>query len=116
MQVDLANKALKTGFQNKIFNMPQTAIKIDDTRVVIITQQFDEDLTINAYVANENYIPVGDPVVSNLKISEEEYHRSFRKDAASFGHLVPGHCTDPEWNPDFNPEVQAEIEKKLAEE
>ena len=116
MQEDLANKNLMTGTINKISNMPQTAIKIDDTRVVIITQQFDEELTINAYVADENFIPVGDPVVSSIKIQEEEYHRSFRKDADNFGHLVHGYCTDPEWNPNFNPEVQEQIEKKLKEE
>lgn len=103
------------GFQNKNSNMPQTAIKINETRVVIMTQQFDEDLTINAYVADENFLPIGDAVVSSLKMSEEKYHRDFRKDAHYFGHLVPGYCTDPEWNPDFNPEKNEELLKKLSE-
>jgi hypothetical protein len=96
--------------------MPLTAINVDDTKVVIITQQFDEELSINAYVANDNYIPTGDPVLSSLTINEEEYHRSFRKEAKQAGHLVPEYCTNPEWNPDFNPEVQAEIEKTISEE
>lgn len=96
--------------------MPLTAINVDDTKVVIITQQFDEQLSINAYVANDSYIPTGDPVLSSLTIDEEEYHRSFRKEAKAAGHLVPEYCTNPEWNPDFNPEVQTEIEKTISEE
>lgn len=96
--------------------MPQTALKINDKNVVIITQQFDEELAINAYTADHNFIPLGEPILSSLKINEEEYHKTLRADANAHGHYVKGYSTNPEWNPDYNPEEYKRIESIISEE
>jgi hypothetical protein len=96
--------------------MPQTALKINDKNVVIITQQFDEELSINAYSADHNFIPLGEPILSSLKINEEEYHKTLRADANTHGHYVKGYSTNPEWNPDYNPEEYKRIESIISEE
>lgn len=95
--------------------MPQTALKIDTQHIVIITQQFGKKLTINAYLTDDNYIPTGDAVVSELEIDEAEYHINLRKDADKANQFISGYSTDPEWNPNFDPERQAEIEKIISE-
>lgn len=116
MQEDIVQLALKHGFQDKTYNMPQTALKIKDKNIVIITQQFDEELSINAYSADHNFMPMGEPIVSALPINEEEYHKKLRSDAHSQGHYVKRYSTDPEWNPDYNFEDQVVIEKIISEE
>ena len=116
MLADIADLNLEIGNQDKIYNMPQTALKIKDKNIVIITQQFDEELSINAYTADHNFMPMGEPIVSALPINEEEYHKKLRSDAHSQGHYVKGYSTDPEWNPDYNFKEQVIIEKIISEE
>ncbi len=116
MLEDIVNLTLILGFLDKTYNMPQTALTIKDKNIVIITQQFDEELSINAYSADHNFMPLGEPVLSSLKINEEEYHKTLRKDANIHGHYVKGYSTNPEWNPDYNAENQAVIEKIISEE
>lgn len=116
MQVDIAVLALQNGYQDKIYNMPQTALTIKDKNMVIITQQFDEELSINAYTADHNFMPLGEPIVSSLNINEEEYHRKLRSDAHAHGHYVKGYSTNPEWNPDYNAEEYKRIEQAISEE
>ena len=36
----------------------------------------------------------------SMELSEEEFHRSIRKEAAKKEQLITSHCTDPEWNPE----------------
>jgi len=95
--------------------MPQTAIRINNKNMVVITQQFDKTLAINAYTTDKDFFPLGNPLFSELEISEEEYHKNLRKDATKAGHFIPAYSTDPEWNPDYNPETAAEIEKIILE-
>ena len=116
MQEDMENLPLKNLSQDKTYNMPQTAITINNKNIVIITQQFDEELSINAYTADHNFMPMGEPIVSALPINEEEYHKTLRSDAHVHGHYVKGYSTNPEWNPDYNPENQVIIEKIISEE
>lgn len=33
-------------------------------------------------------------------LSEEEFHKDLRKQAAEHKHLITSHSTDPEWNPE----------------
>lgn len=115
MQEDIVQLTLKNGFQDKTYNMPQTALTINNKNIVIITQQFDNELSINAYSADHNFMPLGEPIVSDLIINEEEYHKKLRNDAHSQGHYVKGYSTNPEWNPDYNFKEQVIIEKIISE-
>lgn len=88
--------------------MPATSLWIvqedKENRMMFITQQYgDNDFTVNIYHCNEDFIPTGEPVTKDLTGKEEDYHKSLRRDASSKGHYVPGHSTDPEWNPDYSP-------------
>lgn len=96
--------------------MPQTALKINDKCMVIITQQFDNELSINAYSTDHNFMPLGTPIVSSLSINEEEYHKKLRSDAHAHGHYVKGYSTNPEWNPDYNDDEYKQIEQTISEE
>ena len=84
--------------------------------IVILKELLYEELSINAYSADHNFMPLGEPVLSSLKINEEEYHKTLRADANVHGHYVKGYSTNPEWNPDYNAEDQAVIEKIISEE
>lgn len=83
--------------------MPATTLILEDgdnlRRLMFITQQFDEGFTLNIHNCNEDYIPVGDPLVRELVGNEEDYHKKLRADSYVRGHLVSGHSTNPEWNP-----------------
>lgn len=89
--------------------MPATTIKISndkgETRLMFITDQVDNTLTINVYGCDENCIPKGSPVTSIITDkNEEEYHRSLRSDAMERDQLIKGNCTNPEWTPGYEPE------------
>ena len=45
-------------------------------------------------------LPDQPPIISEILISEEEYHTDLRKQAAVTGHLITSHSTNPEWNPE----------------
>ena len=91
--------------------MPATSLWISDDKdikMMFITQSFEENqFTVNIYRCDDDFIPKGEPVTRDLSGSEEEYHRSLRKDSNSKGHFISGHSTNPEWNPGYvNPEDQ----------
>lgn len=86
--------------------MPATTLWIvqeeREHRMMFITQQYGEnDFTVNIYHCTEDFIPSGEPVTKDLIGKENDYHKSLRKDAESKGHFVPGHSTNPEWNPGY---------------
>jgi hypothetical protein len=86
--------------------MPATTLWIvqneDEHRLMFITQQYGEnDFTVNIYHCNEDFIPFGEPVTKDIIGKEEDYHKSLRKDSSDKGHYVPGHSTNPEWNPGY---------------
>ncbi len=82
--------------------MPVTTLHIGDNRMMFITQEFeDKSIAIDIYLCDKDYIPVGQPTgkMSGTNFTEAEYHINLRKDAHSKGQFVPGHSTNPEWNP-----------------
>lgn len=86
--------------------MPATTIRIKrdsgESRLMFITDQVDNTLTINVYPCDENYIPKGKPITSTIVgRNEEDYHRNLRKDASEKDQLMKGYCTNPEWNPGY---------------
>ena len=86
--------------------MPATSLWVvhedKEHRMMFITQQFgDNEFTVNIYRCNEDFIPSGEPVTKDLYGKEDTYHKSLRKDASKKGHYIPGHSTNPEWNPDY---------------
>ena len=92
--------------------MPATTIKISndkgETRLMFITDQVDNTLTVNVYGCDENCIPKGTPVTSIITDkNEEEYHRNLRNDAMERNQLVIGYCTDPEWTPGYKAENES---------
>lgn len=88
--------------------MPATSVWISndktDQRMMFITQVYNETgFTVNIYRCDEDFIPRGEPVTRELTGNEVDYHKSLRKASAERGQYVPGHSTNPEWNPDYNP-------------
>lgn len=86
--------------------MPATSIWITnedlEKRLMFVTQVYDEGgFTLNIYGCDENFIPMGTPITKELVGDEESYHKSLRKDAEKRGQYVPGHSTNPEWNPGY---------------
>jgi hypothetical protein len=84
--------------------MPCTAIKFHkdgrDVRLKFMTVVNGEQLDVDAFACDENFIPVAGPEMTTMIMDEEKYHRNLRKDAKERGHLVIEECTNPEWNPD----------------
>ena len=56
-------------------------------------------LQVDIFLADEEFIPQGQPSFGHSDLSEEEYHKQLRAEADMKGHLVKDFCTDPEWNP-----------------
>jgi hypothetical protein len=81
--------------------MPVTSIKIGDNKLMFITQQFDKMLSINLYICDDDYVPVGKPHVSELEIDEETYHRNLRKESIERDQFMQGFSTNPEWTPGY---------------
>ncbi len=86
--------------------MPATSLKINNDgaeyRLMFITQQYGEnDFTVNIYRCNEEHVPMGEPITKNLLGKEEDYHKNLRQESNEKGHFLPGHSTDPEWNPGY---------------
>jgi hypothetical protein len=83
--------------------MPCTAIKFQkdgrDVRLKFMTVINGEQLDVDAFACDENFIPVSGPEMTTMLMDEEEYHRNLRKDAHERGHFVKEESTNPEWNP-----------------
>lgn len=96
--------------------MPATTLHITDkdgkeNRLMFITDTIDNVLTLNVYPCTEDYVPRGNPVTTSFVLpegkTEADYHKNLRSDALEKGHLVKGHCTNPEWNPGYKPEDES---------
>lgn len=86
--------------------MPATTLWIvqedKEYKMMFITQQYGEkDFTVNIYGCDDDFIPKGEPMTRDLVGKEEDYHKNLRKDSEEKGHYVPGHSTNPEWNPGY---------------
>lgn len=86
--------------------MACTALKItkDDgtvQRIKIMTVQIPDLIDVDIFNCTEGFIPVGEPLMSQVEGVESEYHTKLRADASEKGHYVPEESTDPQWNPGY---------------
>jgi len=83
--------------------MPATTINLGEKGIIMfITDQIEENkLSVNIYKCDDKNIPQGKPFIIQLEGNEVEYHKKLRLEAKEKGHFIPGHSTNPEWNPDY---------------
>lgn len=85
--------------------MARTSLKVQDKQMVFMTVPEEDGLLIDVMEADENFVPIGDPMQCKLPLTEEQYHRSLRKEAKLRDQYVPEQSTNPEWNEDL-PELK----------
>ncbi len=82
--------------------MPVTALKIVSgiavSRLKISTVQETDKLAVDTFLCDEEFIPVGNPMMTNDSRDEETYHRQLRKESKEKGHFIAEESTNPEWN------------------
>lgn len=89
--------------------MPVTALLLPDPKsgegktkkVKFITQDFKENLSVDIYPCDDEWVPYGQPTQGTHLSDEEKYHRELRQEASKRGHFVPEQSTDPEWSPGY---------------
>lgn len=86
--------------------MPCTAIKItkDDgttVRIKFMTVGNPGHIDIDLYHCNEEFIPIGEPLMSQVEGDEESYHKKLRLEASEKNQFVPEESTDRDWNPGY---------------
>jgi hypothetical protein len=91
--------------------MATTSLKIDGNHLMFMTvTRPDGHCDVDVYLASEDFVPMGKPSLSAVKMTEEEYHKDLRRLASEQGHFVKDFSTNPEWNPGYLPPVEdAEI-------
>ena len=91
--------------------MATTALRIDNNNLMFMTAtRPDGHCDVDVYMTNEDFVPMGKPSLSAVKMTEEEYHKDLRRLASEQGHLVKDFCTNPEWTPGYIPPIEdAEI-------
>jgi hypothetical protein len=93
--------------------MPCTALKITKPDGTIVRMKFmtvwnPPQTDVDLFNCNENFEPIGDPMMTAFKEDEETYHRKLRLDATEKGHFVPEESTDPEWSPGYVEPIEEE--------
>lgn len=86
--------------------MACTALKItkeDGTvnRIKMMTVPYPGYVDVDVFNCNEEFIPIGEPMMSQVEMDESEYHKKLRSEASEKGHYVPEESTDPHWNPGY---------------
>jgi hypothetical protein len=86
--------------------MACTALKITKPggtvdRIKFLTVWNPPQTDIDLYNCNENFEPIGDPMMTALVVDEESYHKKLRIGAIEKGHFVPEESTNPEWSPGY---------------
>lgn len=83
--------------------MPTTAVKFHkdgrDIRLKFMTVVNGEQLDIDVFACDENFIPVAGPEMTTMLVDEEKYHRDLRRESNNRGQFVKEESTNPEWNP-----------------
>jgi hypothetical protein len=70
-------------------------------RIKFLTVQVPDKVDVDIYNCNEEFMPIGNPHMTQVDGSEEEYHKKLRREAFEKGHFVPEESTDHNWNPDY---------------
>lgn len=86
--------------------MACTALKItkeDGTvnRIKMMTVPYPGYVDVDVYNCNEEFIPVGEPMMSQVEMEESEYHKKLRAEASEKGHYIPLQSTDRHWDPGY---------------
>lgn len=86
--------------------MPCTALKIINEdgsikRIKFLTIWNPPFTDIDLYNCNEDFIPMDNPVSTQVEMDEDSYHKKLRTEASGKGHFVPEESTDPQWNPGY---------------
>jgi len=83
--------------------MPVTALKIVDgekvTRMKVITVQEENHTAVDTFICDEEFIPTGNPMMTNDPRDEVTYHKELRQASKEKGHFIEEESTNPEWNP-----------------
>jgi hypothetical protein len=79
----------------------RTALLINGQRIVATTHVENNKTIIIMANADENYLPMdnGKSSVFEHEDTEEEFHKTLRREAYGVGHLVKQYCTHPEFFP-----------------
>lgn len=90
--------------------MATTSLRIEEkgriNHLQFMTVPTEKGVDIDVMLTDSDFIPVGNPSMSAMPVSEEEYHRKLRKEASERGQYVKENSTNPEWNPDYVPEEE----------
>lgn len=87
--------------------MPVTALQLPDPktggtrRLMFITQDFNEHLSIDVYQCDIDWNPMGQATLGTHIDDEETYHRKLREESSKRGHFMPEYSTNPEWSPGY---------------
>lgn len=66
-----------------------------------MTVQIPGFIDVDIYNCNEEFIPIGEPLMSQVEGEEETYHKKLRIESSEKGHFVPEESTDNHWNPGY---------------
>ncbi len=75
-----------------------TSLQIGDKKLMVMTMSEKDKVIIEISQADDQWQPVGIPLVRETEISEEEYHRGLRKEAIKKEQFVKQYSTNPELN------------------
>jgi len=96
MAITLIRKSTEEGVNNLMF---KTEIVYDQK-----TEGNDEELVPQligrVMIVDNDLKPLTSPSVYAIDITEEEFHKDLREQAAKVDQLITSHSTDPEWNPE----------------
>ena len=86
--------------------MPVTALEVPKgdniVKIMFITTQTSEnEVYLDLYTCDEQFIPSGEPIRKIIETDEYTYHTKLRNDAITHGHFRPDYSTNPEWNPGY---------------
>lgn len=70
-------------------------------RIKIMTVQIPGHIDVDIFNCNDEFIPIGEPLMSQVEGEEEMYHKKLRLEASEKGHYIPRESTDPQWNPGY---------------
>lgn len=71
----------------------QTALKLEQGQLVVITQQYEVGLYITIYSADESFKTIGIPLQRTSQEDEKKYHQQLRLKAIKNGEFVEEHST-----------------------
>jgi hypothetical protein len=86
--------------------MACTALKItkqDGTivRIKMMTVWNPPQTDVDLYHCNDDFMPIGNAMMSASPMDEEVYHKELRIQATAKGQFIPEESTDPEWSPGY---------------